>query len=167
MAIPGHIEGIDELEAFLKDHPKELNKSVVQSLLKGSNHLKKEIVAQMPAAIKKLKPIVASKVLTKTTNPTVICGIFGRKLFYVNRRGAKFDAFYLAYWSNYGTIARRDKGHVFSRGRRKVSAKWSGGIRPTLFFEKATDNAFEKAKTLAEDDLGKVIDSLSKKFGFK
>jgi len=121
----------------------------------------------MPSGIKKLKPIVASKILAKTANPTIIVGVFGRKMDYVNRRGVKWDAFYLAYWSEYGTLARRANWHTFQRSRRIASAKWKGGIRPTRFFEKAVDNSFEKALTTAEEDLSKAVDSLAKKFGFR
>ncbi len=161
------IQGIDQLTDFLTEHPKELNKTAIQSLMKGSNVLKKEIVNQMPASIKALKPIVASKALTNSDNPNILVGIFGKRMFYVNRRGKKWDAFYLAYWQNYGTLANRDPGHLFIKGRRKVSQSWRGGIRPNRFFDRAIDSSFESALSVAEQDLNKIIDDLSAKYGFQ
>ena len=164
MADSTYIEGIDELNDFLRNHTKELDKSVLQSLTKGATVVKKEIAAQMPASIKMLKPIIASKALTNSKNPNLLVGIFGRKLFYSNKKGKKWDAFYLAYWMNYGTMKNRDSSHVFTKG---VKSKNSGGIRPTRFFERAIDISFENALEKAEEDINTTIDKLALKFGFK
>ncbi len=164
MATTAYIEGIDELDDFLRNHPKELDKSTLQSLTKGSALIKKEIVSQMPTSIKILKPVVASKVLSNSSNPSLLVGIFGRKMFYSNKRGLKWDAFYLAYWINYGTIKNRDSSHVFTKG---VKSKKQGGIRPNRFFERAIDNSFEAALSKSEEDLNNIIDKLAQKFGFQ
>ena len=161
------ISGIDELTEFLKEHPKELNKSAIQSLTKGSAVLKKSIISMMPSNIRMFKPIVASKQLGKEDNPTLLVGIFGKKLFYSNKRGLKMDAFYLAYWNNYGTLANRDSSHAFVFGRRKKSVSKTGGIRPSRFFDRAVDASMEAALNVASDDLNNVVDQLASKFGFQ
>ena len=161
------IEGLDDLTAFLKEHPKELNKSAIQSLMKGANVLKKEIVNQMPTAIKALKPIVTTKKLGKEDNPTLLVGIFGKKMFYVNHRGIQWDSFYLVYWNNYGTLASRDSGHQFVFGRRRPSTNWRGGIKPSRFFDRAVDASFDEALNTASDDLNDIIDQLATKYNFQ
>ena len=166
MSIKSTIEGIDELDSFLKDHPKELDKTVIGCLTKGSAIIKKEIISLMPDALKKLKPIVTSKNLTKSSNPNVLIGVFGRKMFYINKRGVRWDAFNLAYWSNFGTMANRDKSHVFQTSRRKVSKNFKGGIRPTNFFDRAVNNTMDSALNSASDSLNKIVDDLANKYGF-
>lgn len=160
------IQGIDELTSFLQNHPKELDKSVLQSLNKGSRTIMKEIVSRMPGNLQKFKSIVSSKPLTKSSNPTVLVGVFGRKLIFVNRRGVKWDPFMLVYWANYGTMANRDGSHAFQSSRRSVSRNKKGGIKPLNFFEKAIDSSMDSALNVATDDIGKTMNIVASKFGF-
>lgn len=167
MAIDSKIEGIDELTSFLENHTKELDKTVVGSLIKGSREIKKDIIANMPGNLQKFKPIVTHKALTKSSNPSLVVGVFGRRLSYTNRRGVKWDPFMLEYWANFGTMANRDKGHPFQSARREKSKSWRGGIRPQHFFERGIESSVEAALRIASEDMENIIDSLSKKFGFK
>jgi len=161
------IEGIDELSSFLQNHTKELDKSVLQSLTKGSRLIKNEIVSRMPGNLQKFKSIIGSKNLTNSANPTVLVGVFGRKLNFVNRRGVKWDPFMLVYWANYGTMANRDGSHTFQSSRRSVSRNKKGGIKPLNFFEKAIDSSMDSALSIAADDIDKTMDIVASKFGFK
>lgn len=167
MATDSKIEGIDELQGFLQNHTKELDKTVIGSLIKGSREIKKDIIANMPGNLQKFKPIVTHKALTKSSNPSLVVGIFGRRLSYTNRRGVKWDPFMLEYWANYGTLANRDKGHLFQSSRREKSKDWRGGIRAQHFFERGTESSVENALKIASEDMDNIIESLSKKFGFQ
>ena len=167
MANNNQIEGIDELTGFLQNHTKELDKTVIGSLIKGSREIKKDIIANMPGNLQKFKPIVSHKALTKTSNPSLVVGIFGRKLSYINRRGVKWDPFMLEYWANYGTLANRDKGHPFQSSRRDKSKGWHGGIRAQHFFERGTESSIESALKIASDDMENIIESVAKKYGFQ
>ena len=166
MAISGTIEGYDTLNSFLMDHTKELDKTVIGSLTKGGRVIQREVIARMPDKLKVFKSIFGIKKV-KSNNACVTVGFFGRKLSYVNRRGVKWDAFNLLYWSNYGTLSNRDASHTFTKGRRSVSKKWKGGIAPLRFFDKAVDASFDQALTVASDDLGSILDKVSNKYGFK
>lgn len=73
----------------------------------------------------------------------------------------------LEYWANYGTLTNRDKGHLFQSSRREKSKDWRGGIRPQHFFERGIESSVEAALRIASEDMENIIDSLSKKFGFK
>jgi hypothetical protein len=162
-----NIEGINELDSFLKNHSKELDGSVCDSLAKGGRVISKEIASRMPDNLKKFKSILSMKKYPKAINPSVLVGFFGRKLNYVNRRGIKWDAFNLVYWANYGTLSNRDKSHAFSSARKSKSSKWRGGIRPLRFFDDAVNSSMEQGLETAQADLDNIIDKVSDKYGFK
>jgi len=166
MSVTVKMEGFDSLDSFLKDHTKELDKTVIGSLTKGGREIQRAVIAQMPDKLKVFKNIFSIKKL-KGDNPAVILGFFGRKMNYINRRGVKWDAFNLVYWANYGTLANRDRSHQFTKARRRESIKWRGGIKPLNFFDKAVDASYDKALTVADEDLNKIVDQLSNKYGFK
>jgi len=186
------IEGLDELQNFLKDHPKELQKSVLESLTKGARICNKEMAAAMPSSVQKFKAILSVKKLTKTAIPMVLLGFFGRKVQFVNRRGIRWDAWNIVYWLNYGTNSNRDPNHVFAaqgkaskraeliaslsgkpkRGRAfsknlKSKSIMSGGIKPLNFFEKGYLAGFPRGLDVASADMGKTLDMVSAKYGFK
>lgn len=167
MTIAVKIEGIDELGSFLQNHTKELDKSVVGSLTKGSRVITKEIVSLMPGNLQKFKPVVTTKKLTASKNPTVLVGVFGRKMYFVNARGVKWDAFMPVYWANYGTMANRDGSHAFQSSRRAKSKNKIGGIKPLNFFEKAVSNSMDSALNAAADDINNIIGQVADKYGFK
>lgn len=160
------IEGIGELHSFLQNHTKELDKSVLQSLTKGGNILKAEFKNQMPSALSKFGVTLKVKGL-KAAIPTVLVGFFGRMVNYVNRRGVNWDAFMLVYWANYGTMANRDRTHIFQKARRSKSINKKGGIIPMRFFDKSVDLSFGRAIETAANDINNTIDKLADKFGFK
>jgi len=73
----------------------------------------------------------------------------------------------LLYWANYGTMANRDNSHIFNTSRRSKTRIFNGGIKPLGFFEKAIDSSYGEALNIAEADLGKTLDIVSSKYGFK
>ena len=186
------IEGLDELKDFLKDHPKELQKSVLESLTRGARICNKQMAAAMPSALQKFKAILSVKKLSRTAIPMVMLGFFGRKVQFVNRRGIRWDAWNIVYWLNYGTNANRDKNHEFAsqakarkrseliamlsgkpkRGRAfskslKVRPSIAGGIKPLNFFEKGYQAGFQPGLDAASADIEKTLDMVSAKYGFK
>lgn len=161
------IEGTAELDDFLKSHVAELDKTVVGSLSKGARVVNKSILAAMPSALQKFKPILTVKALNKAKFPAVLFGFFGRKLYYVNRRGTRWDAFFMVYWQNYGTLANRDGGHSFVKSRRSKTKNYRGGLLAKRFFESGVDSGYQTGLTTANDDLGKTLDAISNKYGFR
>ena len=161
------IADVKSLDEFLKDHVNELNKTVLGSLTKGARITNKAILTAMPGSLQKFKPILGVKSLGKSGNPSVLLGFFGKKLYYINHRGIKWDAFYMVYWQNYGTMANRDSSHKFQTARRRKTINFKGGIKPLLFFEKGISNGHEEGRQAAENDLSKIIDAISEKFGFR
>lgn len=161
------IEGIETLDSFLKNHSKELDKTVLDSLVKGSREVRNDVVSRMPANLKKFESIFGTKKLPKAAIPSVLVGFFGRKMNYINKRGVKWDAFMLVYWQNYGTMANRDSSHDFQSARRTISRNKKGGIKPLNFWDNGVNTSYETALDKSAEDVEKTIDQLSVKYGFQ
>ena len=161
------IDGLDSLDDFIQNHTKELDKTVSLSLAKGARVVNKAILNAMPGNLQKFKPILSVKTYNKGKSPAVLLGFFGRKMYYVNRRGVRWDSFFMVYWQNFGTMANRDSSHQFITARRKKTKTYSGGIRPSNFFERGVMSGTEAGLMAAQNDLNKIINSLANKYGFR
>lgn len=158
-------EGMSEIEKFLSEEPKRVDAAVLDSLKVGCRTLRKEIVAKMPATLKKFSPIFDVKSLSKMGGPSVMAGFFGKKIFYRSKKGVSWDAFQLVFWSNYGTLANRDPSFPFGKSRRAVSAWYKGGIRPLKFWDNNIDQALASAQVETNKNFDILLENTAKYYG--
>lgn len=171
---------LNELNPFFEDQEKIINATVVNSFVKGANFAKKELKKSTPSSLKKFNETLATKRLKPTNGLLqVLVGYFGRKIFYVNKRGVKWDAYYLLYWSNYGTLKNRASDHQFKYGvRTKIpiskkglkllpSSMKRGGIMPVKFFDKTADMVMQPAFNEVDKNIEKELNKQVIKYGFK
>ena len=154
---------LEELNPFFKDQEKVINNTVTKSFMVGAILARRLLKSSTPANLSKFNETLATKKLKpKDGIIQVMVGYFGRKLNYVNRRGVKWDAYFMLYWANYGTMSKRASDHAFQFGRKKVSASKLGGINPLKFFDKAADSVLEPAfnaiDQAAEKELYKQVE---------
>lgn len=159
---------LEELNPFFKGQEKIMSNTVINSFMKGAALAKKELKNSTPSALSKFNPTLTIKrVKPKNGVLQVMVGYFGRKLQYVNRRGVKWDAYFMLYWANYGTMNNRASDHVFQYSRRRVSADFKGGIKPLRFFDKAADTVMENAFTAVDNAIEGELNKQVVKYGFK
>ena len=142
-------------------------KPILATLRKGATEVKKELRSGLPSNLKKFKAIISSKTARSMQIPSIAVGFYGRKVYFVNKRGVKWDAYMIVYWANYGTLSNRDGGHTFKKGRRSVSSKWKGGLNAQRFVENSMDRSIPKAETKIIDEFGNIIDKWAQKNGFR
>lgn len=166
---PVHIAIDDtQVRAFFADMPNKIgSKAMVSIMRKGATAINGEIRKAMPGNIKKFKSALGAKVMRRSDPPGITAGFMGRKIQYVNRTGQRWDAFTLAYWHNYGTMANRDPSHEFSKARRPISAKRKGGIRPLHFFEKGVEAGTPTAEKKMLENADQIVIKTASKYGFK
>ncbi len=171
MAIDGlkvDFSELEQLNPFFKDQEKIINNTVLNSFMKGAAQARKELKNSTPATLAKFNETLQTKKLKpKDGILQVMVGYFGRKVNYVNRRGVKWDAYFMLYWANYGTLSKRASDHSFQFGRKKVSADHKGGINPLKFFDKAADSAMDTAFTAIDQATEKELYKQVAKHGFK
>jgi hypothetical protein len=171
MAIDGLKVDFSELERlnpFFKDQEKIINNTVLNSFMKGAAVARKELKNNTPPALAKFNETLQTKKLKpKDGILQVMVGYFGRKVNYVNRRGVKWDAYFMLYWANYGTLSKRASDHPFQFGRKKVSADHKGGISPLKFFDKAADSVMDTAFAAIDQAAEKELYKQVAKHGFK
>lgn len=159
---------LKELNPFFDNQEKIMNTTVLNSFMKGAALAKKEFKKSTPSRLSKFNETIAvKKQKPKNGILEVVVGYFGRKLFYVNARGVKWDAFFLLYWSNYGTMAKRASDHSFQYGRRKISSAMKGGIQPVKFFDKTADLVMSPAFNEIDSSVEKELNKQVAKYGFK
>lgn len=146
--------------------PRFAKKAIVPILRKGATPLKAELRNALPSNLKKFKAILAAKT-TRSKTPSLSVGFRGRKVRYQNRRGVTWDAYQLVYWHNYGTLSRRDSSHTFSKTRRRVSAKWKGGLQAKNFVEKGMQAGLPKAEKKMLEEFDNEINKWANKNGFR
>lgn len=168
------VEGINieindsNLNQFFAALPNKVGpKTMVAIARKGATAVNGELRKAMPGNLKKFKSILGAKASRRKDVAMVAAGYYGNKVRYVNRRGEPWDAWMLVYWHNYGTLANRDPSHKFQYARRKKSVAWSGGIRPTHFFEKGIAAGSPKAEKKMIENANQIIDKAAKKYGFR
>lgn len=148
-------EVMRDFDGFTRDGLKA-SKRCVQA---GARAVSKQIRAAAPSAFRR---IVGASIKRNRE------GVYSVYVGYNNKEGMpsgkSIPVWFKAYWSNYGTLERRDPGHRFAykiknlRGKAGVDRR--GGIRPRRFFE-AGLNAWDKTFTLAyEAQLDKEMQQL-------
>lgn len=126
-----NLSGVDEALSTLEQYPNKIN-SVVKKALKAS--VNPTIESMKSYAHPKFRKIVKYK-LMRGRNPLIKFGFFGKKGEFPN--GKNVPTWFKAYWKNYGTLDYRFSGHSFERKRKALTAKWTGGVKPVLFFERS------------------------------
>ncbi len=132
------VEGMEEALKTLDEIAKEFPKKVVAAgMRKATRPFTKELKRVAPE--KNFGKIVKVKAFTKGRNPVIGVGAFHSPKSKVYGKTSKTDIpyWYVWYWTDYGTLSRRQRGHQFVRGRKKDSRTWKGGIRPRNTVEKA------------------------------
>lgn len=125
----------------------ELNAEALQatkrSISAGTRSVNQSIRKAAPEAFRRI--VGASVKLHRDGSVTAYAGFRNREGTPSSKR---IPVWFKAYWSNYGTLARRYPGHRFDRKvkayRGVAGAYRRGGIRPRLFFETGT-RGWEKA----------------------
>jgi len=107
------IEGLDDVMRMYKEAPEELLKDAKDASRTAAKEAAKDLRAKMP---KEYRTLVTStvRILSDGTLSTHI-GMFQKK-----KIPGLWDK---AYWSNYGTIERRDPSHEFRRPVQKSVPK--------------------------------------------
>ena len=159
---------LEELNPFFKNQERVINNTVLNSFMKGAAVARRVLKSSTPASLAKFNETLQTKKLKpKDGILQVMVGYFGRKVNYVNRRGVKWDAYFMLYWANYGTMANRAADHPFQYARKQVSSGKQGGINPLRFFDKAADSVMDTAFTAIDDATEKELYKQVAKYGFK
>ena len=108
MATQTYITGLDDALKCFDKAPENLLKVVRQAMKDGGRQAAKVIRQAMPRRFKRL---VSSKVVKGAVSGdySALIGAFNRAKSGNNEP----DDWFKAYWKNYGTLTRRDKGHAF------------------------------------------------------
>ena len=108
MATQTYITGLDDALKCFDKAPENLLKVVRQAMKDGGRQAAKVIRQAMPRRFKRL---VSSKVVKGAVSGdySALIGAFNRAKSGNNEP----DDWFKAYWKNYGTLTRRDKGHTF------------------------------------------------------
>lgn len=141
-------------------NPKQLKSAMYKALGSGATVPKAGVRSALPANLKKFSKILKHKRAKRTRLPMVEVGFFGRAMYYINRRGVKWDAFTILYWANYGTLDKRDTDHHFTQKRKRVSASWRGGIAADHFWERGIAGTEDAALDKTTERLDKETDKL-------
>lgn len=150
------IKGLEECLRTIESSPAEMTKIVKTAMRKGSQASRVYIRSKVPDRYKKLiRYKVANNRRTGAIGAQI--GFYSRKEIAGHQPTGKSERdkvydWFKAYWSNYGTLSKRDQTHSFDRKRKARSREWRGGIRPRRFFEGAYQGhearfleAFEKS----------------------
>ena len=107
MATQTYITGLDDALKCFDKAPENLLKVVRQAMKDGGRQAAKVIRQAMPRRFKRL---VSSKVVKGALSGdySALIGAFNRAKSGNNEP----DDWFKAYWKNYGTLTRRDKGHT-------------------------------------------------------
>lgn len=149
------LEGIDVLERAFTNFPKEMEKEVKRAMRTASRPYLKAAQNALPVASWKGEVTCKTKITKKRGEILMSAGFFGKK------RGTDITAWFKAYWANYGTLRRRDPGHVFqNKVKKKTSARRNEIGQPAqLFFERATEGAEQRVA----EDVVSAINSAAEK----
>jgi hypothetical protein len=157
MSIQFSLTGDEELRKIFREFPENgYRKPIMFSFRKAALPVKKAMIAGLPASIKPMKKAIKA-VPYKSKDPELGVGAFKKGMMYQNRRGQNWNPYMLIYWHNYGTLANRSSSHSFATARRKASASWRGGIKATMFMEKAWESSKAQAQKIFEETVDKEI----------
>lgn len=163
-------EGVEDLiEVLEKLPPKVAMRPLKQTLKRAAKPLEQEAKNTLPVKLSDLKQAITTKVMRSI--PAVKTGVYTKRVVVMLPHKGKeieWDAYYLLYWHNYGTLYRRDPNHYFQKPVNIRKEHLSGGINPKKFIQKAYDNRFAEVVAYAEAhllaDAEKFLDRNSKRF---
>lgn len=163
-------EGVQELiETLERLPPKVAMRPLKQTLKRAAKPLEQEAKNTLPVKLSDLKQAITTKVMRSI--PAVKTGVYTKRVVVMLPHKGKeieWDAYYLLYWHNYGTLYRRDPNHYFQKPVNIRKEHLSGGINPKKFIQKAYDNRFAEVVAYAEAhllaDAEKFLERNSKRF---
>jgi len=162
------IIGVESLQQLFTQLPLKLQgEATINAFKEAAKPVKRALALSLPANISQFKQIIKIKAGRNKQVPSVTVGFSARTRKYTNRYGKGIDAWYIVYWLNYGTYARRDPLHTFANTRKAISRGVSGGIRPRRFFNKTINKIIDQAQSQALDHLNKGIEKVIKKYARK
>ena len=143
MAAEFEIIGADSLVTIFEQLPEKYGKKPIQAAFrKGAK--------PFIAALKKSTPVKSGdtlksiKVLTGK-GASINVGFSGKKQY--------MPGYMKAYWSNYGTMANRDRSHSFKQRRKAKTANRQGGIVAKRFVEDSWENTRGEVQKIINDEL--------------
>lgn len=153
------IEGYEEALDTLEKYPNKINTIVKSAMRKAISPVLSDMKAK--TSHHSFSKMVKYKFI-KGTNPSIKFGFFGNKEG--GERIGDVPNWFKAYWSNYGTLTRRYKGHTFVNPVKSKSKRIIGGVSPKLFFERATEG---KDQAIYNDFVKNLQDGVAKLEGDK
>lgn len=162
MAEAIRIEGVEDCLRMFDRFPEKMLQVEISAMRVAARETARHIRKGIP---KRFRKLTKSKVYNKGKNTYAMAGLYNKKEISGEQSGKDpvFDWF-KAYWSNYGTLRRRDPSHAFQY---KIKPKTAGNRRrqsvgqpAQKFFEKAIEGwqdvyvgALENEVKKHEDDL--------------
>lgn len=151
----GKIEGMEEALRALDRSPEVLLKGTKSAMTTAARQTLRMVQGRMPERWRRL---LRSKVGTGWDGHTTA----RLGLFNTGDGDAKSLDWFKAYWSNYGTLRRRDPMHHFDTPvrQRRPSRRNNTGQPAIHFFEAAMEGADNKFTEVFEAEIDKLTDSL-------
>lgn len=138
-----NIEGLDDCLSFLESAPANAMKVVKKASQAAGRKAASTLRSRIP---KRWKSMVKSKVKVMDGVTNTGIGLFnGHQKQGKQTPGAEIDDWFKAYWSNYGTLTRRDRTHQFKNPVKGDSTAASKRRRNRV--GQPAQNFFETART--------------------
>ena len=136
------IDGVEDVLRMFDGAPKELQKAGRKAMASAGRKVAAKLKRRIPPRWKRL---IRSKAnMSRSGNLYAVMGLYnGHESQGRQPDGKKVSDWFKAYWSNYGTLARRDPGHRFDypvKSRRSAGGRLRRndmGQFPERFFEAA------------------------------
>lgn len=155
------IEGMDKVEKWLEDYPKQMKSLLRRALKKAAKPEEQRANQAMPYGSWLLEVRAKTQIKSKKEELLLSSGFFGKK----RNSDGSIPAWFKAYWDNYGTLQGRDPDHQFKNPIKHSSTtaaskrKNQSGQQHTNFFEKAMAGAEER---IAAEMMDTVLNSIAK-----
>lgn len=160
MANSTYITGLDDALKCFDQAPGNLLKVVRQAMKDGGRQAAKVIRQAMPRRFKRL---VSSKVVKGAVSGdySALIGAFNRAKSGNNEP----DDWFKAYWKNYGTLTRRDKGHTFDYPIKHLNRKRRNevGQHAEKFYDGAVSPARDAFVRTFQDSVKNQEDKLKQR----
>lgn len=133
------VEGVKELTAAVdKVLYGDADKAVKLAMTDAAKVTVKQLKGALPKAM--FKNLVKYKFKQGVRYKFMNVGLFDRhktlpQVGYPNTPGNNKPIWHVAYWLNYGTLNRRDRGHQFVQRIKNKSINSKRGVRPQKFYE--------------------------------
>lgn len=143
--------GAENLQQIFNKLPGQYSKKPVQAAFrKGAAPFIKTLRSNIPPRLKKVSKAISIK---NGKGAYITAGIQSKIIGIQLNDKNTYDAYFPLYWSNYGTLTRRDSSHQFKNKIKDRSAKRRGGIRPLLFVERSWEQTKQQAETIIQKEL--------------